>query len=67
MYICLCKGITDQDIVAEIERGARNLRDVNRRLGVGSQCGSCCGAAKEVMQDYQENSEAFSLLAYSAA
>lgn len=67
MYICLCKGITDQDIVAEMEQGARNLRDINKRLGVGSQCGSCCQSAKEVIQEYKAAAKEFSSLAYSVA
>ncbi|MCF7982045.1 MAG: (2Fe-2S)-binding protein [Pseudomonadales bacterium] len=66
MYVCLCKGITDQDIVDEMDQGARNLRDIGKRLGVGSQCGRCCQSAKEVIQDYKSLSNSMSL-AYSAA
>lgn len=66
MYVCLCKGITDQDIIQELNQGARNLKDINKRLGVGSQCGTCCGAAKELIEDYHQTAESFSL-AYQAA
>ncbi len=66
MYVCLCKGITDQDIIQELDQGARNLKDLNKRLGVGSQCGSCCAATKELINDYRHTADNFSL-AYQAA
>lgn len=66
MYVCLCMGITDQDIIDELDQGARNLKDVSKRLGVGSQCGRCCQTAKEVVADYQSMSQMMAL-AYSAA
>ena len=67
MYVCLCKGISDQDIIDEMDQGARNLRDLSKRLGIGSQCGSCCQSAKEVIKDYKIAAKEMSLLAYSAA
>ncbi|MCB1661392.1 MAG: (2Fe-2S)-binding protein [Pseudomonadales bacterium] len=66
MYVCLCKGITDRDIMDEMDQGARNLRDISKSLGVGSQCGRCCQSAKEVIQEYKAESRVMSL-AYSAA
>lgn len=51
MYVCLCKGVTDRQIRAEVEDGAQNLREVSRRLGVATQCGKCAGCARQVIRD----------------
>lgn len=67
MYVCVCKGITDQDIINEMDQGARNLRDISKSLGVGSQCGSCCRSAKEVIKEYKTLSSEMSSLGYAVA
>lgn len=51
MYVCLCKGVTDHQIRAEVEDGADSLRDVSRRLGVATQCGKCAGCARQVIRE----------------
>lgn len=51
MYVCLCKGITDHQIRAEVQQGADTLRDVSRRLGVATQCGKCAGCARQVIRE----------------
>lgn len=51
MYVCLCKGVTDGQIRAEVEEGAATLREVSRRLGVATQCGKCAGCARQVIRD----------------
>ena len=40
MYICICKGITEEKIRSAI-RHTRNPKEVLRKLGVGSDCGTC--------------------------
>ncbi|QKT03675.1 bacterioferritin-associated ferredoxin [Ectothiorhodospiraceae bacterium 2226] len=49
MYVCLCQGVTDRQIRAAAEDGARTVRDLNRRLGVGTGCGKCTSCAREVL------------------
>ena len=51
MYVCLCKGITDSQIRATIQDGASSWREVNRSLGVASQCGKCGILAREIVQE----------------
>jgi bacterioferritin-associated ferredoxin len=51
MYICLCNAITDRQIVAEAEAGARSSDDLAQRLGVGLGCGRCMSCAKAVLQE----------------
>ena len=41
MYVCLCNGVTDQDIADAIDEGAQSLTDIQRELGAGTGCGTC--------------------------
>ena len=52
MYVCLCKGITDNQIRDSILQGeAGSWREVSKQLGVSSQCGKCAIVAKQVVDD----------------
>ena len=52
MYICLCNAVTEREIRSCCaEEGARNLRDLERCLGVGSNCGRCRPAATEILKE----------------
>ena len=50
MYICVCKGITDQHIRQEIENGARHLKDLVHRLDLAKDCAQCVEAAREIFE-----------------
>jgi len=42
MIVCLCRGVSDRQIVEAVRCGARSLDDVARRCdGAGTDCGSC--------------------------
>jgi assimilatory nitrate reductase catalytic subunit len=42
MVLCICRGVTDDEIVDAIRRGAFSLDKVARRCdGAGTDCGSC--------------------------
>jgi bacterioferritin-associated ferredoxin len=50
MFVCLCHGITDTQIEAEVRtHGVGNMRELKSRLGVGSQCGSCIDMAQDII------------------
>jgi bacterioferritin-associated ferredoxin len=40
MITCVCRCITDKQVMKAIDDGASSLRDLQRR-GIGDQCGSC--------------------------
>ena len=40
MYICICKGITEEKIKTAL-KGAAKTKDVLKKLGVGDDCGVC--------------------------
>ncbi len=42
MYVCICKGITEQQVLdAVISRNTNNPKEILKTLGVGSDCGTC--------------------------
>ena len=51
MFICLCRGVTDTQIRAEVSQGAVSYEDIQRRLDVGVCCGTCKESAEEVIAE----------------
>jgi len=42
VIVCLCRGISEREIVEAIRCGARTFEDVTRRCtGAGTHCGTC--------------------------
>jgi len=44
MYLCLCKGITEEQVKVLLAKGHRGHELLNR-LGIGKECGVCILAA----------------------
>ena len=65
MYVCLCNRVTDSAIQDSVRKGASCLGDVQRQLGVASQCGRCLAMAEEIIQDTQNQDGNF--LPYAVA
>ena len=51
MYVCLCLGVTDHQIRDAIYEGCCSYRDVREQTGVGTQCGKCACAAKQLVRE----------------
>ncbi|WP_286833515.1 MULTISPECIES: bacterioferritin-associated ferredoxin [Acinetobacter] len=51
MYVCLCRGITDQDIKEAIANGAESYREVREMLDLGTCCGRCAPEARMIISD----------------
>ncbi|MBI4292907.1 MAG: (2Fe-2S)-binding protein [Betaproteobacteria bacterium] len=56
MYICLCNAVTENDIQACVREGACSLSDLQRCLGVGTCCGRCTHAARQVLHELRDDS-----------
>jgi bacterioferritin-associated ferredoxin len=42
MMLCMCRGVTEGEILDAIRRGAFSLEKIARRCdGAGTDCGSC--------------------------
>jgi bacterioferritin-associated ferredoxin len=51
MIICVCKAVSDRSIRRSVEQGEIvALRDLTRETGLGTCCGKCVPAAREVLQ-----------------
>lgn len=58
MYICICKGITDSQIVKVISSGqCGSVKDLQEQLGVASQCGKCGTHAKCIVKQIKAQIE----------
>ena len=51
MYVCLCRGVTDNHIRDAIYEGSCSYREERETLGVGTQCGKCACLAKQVVRE----------------
>ncbi len=54
MYVCLCKGITDQAIRDAVCDGAESFRAVKQCLGAASECGQCASHVRDIIKDSLE-------------
>ncbi|HEY4122920.1 MAG TPA: (2Fe-2S)-binding protein [Byssovorax sp.] len=41
MYVCLCRGVTERDILRAIDAGACSTSEVMRCTRAGTCCGTC--------------------------
>jgi bacterioferritin-associated ferredoxin len=41
MYICVCKAVTDSQIVTAIENGVCTRKQLTHCFGIGRDCGKC--------------------------
>ena len=41
MFVCLCLGITSQDVANAVRSGASTSKQVAKICGAGSECGRC--------------------------
>jgi bacterioferritin-associated ferredoxin len=51
MIVCHCHGVTDREIKASVQCGARSPADVADACGAGSGCGGCAALVAEIVHD----------------
>ena len=51
MYICICNATTDSDVRECVRRGCCSMDELSAELGVGTCCGRCRPAAKEILDE----------------
>ena len=49
MYVCLCRGITDNQIRKAVQAGKTEFKQLKQSLEVGTQCGKCVRMAMEII------------------
>lgn len=50
MYVCVCKALTEKDVHSAVAEGCNSVKELKRRLGLGSECGRCASCAKGMIQ-----------------
>ena len=61
MYVCICNKVSDSAIQMELDSGrASSFEDLQKSLGVATQCGKCTGCAKRLLRKHQA-SQLFSI------
>ncbi|SHG78572.1 bacterioferritin-associated ferredoxin [Hydrocarboniphaga daqingensis] len=56
MYVCVCKAVSDTRIKRMVcEGSATTLREVVRETGLGSCCGKCVPAARELLSSQRSS------------
>ena len=58
MIVCLCHGVNDHKIRRVVEDGAKTVREVGRRCGAGTDCGSCRRQIKDVIESVEATQDA---------
>lgn len=53
MYVCVCRAVTERQIVRAASEGAATLKALRDRLGVTSECGRCASCARACLQECQ--------------
>jgi len=49
MIVCHCHGVTDREIRACVQNGARNADDVAQHCGASSGCGGCASLVGDIV------------------
>ena len=50
VYVCICNGITDQDIRRAAEAGCGSMSELTMRTGAGACCGTCVETASALLE-----------------
>ena len=51
MYVCICNAITDKQICQAAESGVTSLWELQKELGVASNCGKCGEMAVQILRE----------------
>jgi bacterioferritin-associated ferredoxin len=54
MYVCLCTGVTEQDIHQAMEAGAASVAEVAHCTGAGTRCGSCVSTVAAMVEQAED-------------
>lgn len=49
MYVCICKAVSEKDVLHAIEKGVRTLKEIQKNCGAGTDCGACCSKVNAIL------------------
>ncbi len=50
MYVCICNGVTEQEIREVSAAGCRSIAELTMRTGCGASCGCCLETATALLE-----------------
>ena len=50
MYVCLCHGLTDQDISENLKNGCHTLKQLQKSCKAGTSCGACIMEISQILK-----------------
>lgn len=57
MFVCMCNGISEEDLRDAARECGGHAEDVYLRLGKTPQCAMCLGEAEAILADARESVE----------
>ncbi len=54
MTICVCANVSERQLDAVIDGGARSVNAVARRCGAGAGCGDCRGMIRDRLRKHRD-------------
>ncbi len=51
MYVCVCRGVTEDEVRSAIDAGAGTVEAVTRACCAGDDCGACHGSIRELIEE----------------
>jgi bacterioferritin-associated ferredoxin len=51
MFVCICRGVTKDQVAASIEAGAKSVDAVTAACCAGDDCGACHGQIEEMIEE----------------
>jgi len=51
MYVCVCNGVTDSQILDAVSRGINSMKQLSDELDVGTCCGRCTKCARGLLRE----------------
>ena len=54
MYVCICRGITEEQLRDAVETESCSMQELSSILGVGMDCGTCTEYAYQLLEQMKQ-------------
>ena len=51
MYVCICLGVTDRQIIQSIDDGQNTVEGIRSTTGAGGCCGACVSVVEDILKE----------------
>jgi len=57
MYVCVCKAVTEQQLLCALSDGDNSLELLHNRFTIGEKCGKCIAAIEKLITDHKNTDD----------